>query len=656
MNPPQREAVEHKDGPLLILAGAGSGKTRVITYRIARLIERGVPPSAILAVTFTNKAAAEMRERVKHTVGEKPKNLVASTFHSFCLRVLKHDIDRLGYKKNFTIYDTSDQRALVRNAMKEAKVSINHFDEGLFLYRIDQWKNRFILPNKVMPENDFEISAANVYRLYQKYMKGYNAVDFNDLINLVIELYETCPEVLERYRERFRYIMIDEYQDTNPSQYRLVKLLADKYKNLAVVGDDDQSIYGFRGSDVSIILSFERDYPDAKIIRLEENYRSTSSILSVANTLIRKNENRRAKTLFTNSGEGTKPKLFAAETDRAEAVAVADDILTKATMKGIPYKDFAILFRMNAQSRPFEEELRIRRIAYTVVGAFEFYDRKEVKDVLAYLKLFVNPEDEVSLLRIINFPKRGIGDSTVAKLTQEAITKNLPLYEVLLTAVNLPDIPDKAQKGIIDLVRTLQKYNELAKEGRDVAGIVNAFLEETAYHSEVLNDSDTKEKAQKKLENIEELVNGIAQYQKSVREPSLKGYLDAILLMNDQEEDESEGVTLLSIHSSKGLEFPYVYLVGMEEGIIPHYKSVTPAEVEEERRLCYVAITRARKELTLSYALTRTRQGKPVDTAPSKFLTDIPSEHLDSSVDAPAAGGDDGFSFYQRMKDQVLKQ
>ncbi|MEK6794774.1 MAG: UvrD-helicase domain-containing protein [Spirochaetota bacterium] len=656
MNAPQREAVEHKDGALLILAGAGSGKTRVITYRIARLIERGVPPSAILAVTFTNKAAAEMRERVKLTVGSKPKNLVASTFHSFCLRVLKHDIDKLGYKKNFTIYDTSDQRALVRNAMKEAKVSINHFDEGLFLYRIDQWKNRFIHPGKVMPENDFEISAATVYRLYQKYLKGYNAVDFNDLINLVIELYESHPEVLERYRERFRYIMIDEYQDTNPSQYRLVKLLADKYKNLAVVGDDDQSIYGFRGSDVSIILSFERDYPNAKIIRLEENYRSTSAILTVANALIRKNENRRAKTLFTNAGEGTKPRLFAAENDRAEATAVGDDILTKATMNGIPYKDFAILFRMNSQSRPFEEELRIRKISYTVVGAFEFYDRKEVKDVLAYCKLFVNPEDEVSLLRIINFPRRGIGDGTVAKLTQEAITKNLPLYEVLLTAINLPDIPEKAQRGIIELVRLIQKYNELAKEGKDVAGIVNAFLEETAYHSEVLNESDTKDKAQKKLENIEELVNGMAQYQKSVREPSLKGYLDAILLMNDQEEEESEGVTLLSIHSSKGLEFPYVYLVGVEEGILPHYKSVTPGEIEEERRLCYVAITRARKGLTLSYAMNRTRQGKTIDTAPSKFLTDIPSDNLDSSIDAPTAGGDDGFSFYQRMKEQVLKQ
>ncbi|MBI4979010.1 MAG: UvrD-helicase domain-containing protein [Spirochaetes bacterium] len=658
LNKPQQEAVDHKDGPLLILAGAGSGKTRVITSRIAKLIASGVPPAHILAVTFTNKAAKEMRERVISTIGDKPKQLVVSTFHAFCLRVLKLDIERLGYKKNFTIYNMSDQRALVRNVMKEVRVNINSFDEGLFLNYIDRWKNKYILPNEITPQNDFETWAVNVYRLYMKYLKGYNAVDFNDLINLVIELFEQYPEVLERYRERFRYIMIDEYQDTNPSQYKLAMLLAAKYRNLAVVGDDDQSIYGFRGSDVSIILSFEKDFPEAKIIRLEENYRSTASILNVANELIAKNESRRAKKLFTSMGDGKRPRLVAADDDRAEAVWVAEDMMQRVVMRSTKYSDAAVLFRMNAQSRPFEEEFRVRNIPYTVVGAFEFYERKEVKDVLAYLKLFVNPEDDVSFLRIINFPRRGIGDGTVTKLTHESVEKNLPLYEVLLTAAKNPDIPDKAQKGIVELIGLVQKYGEIFKETKDIAGNVKEFLEETAFDGEVVMTSDTKEKAGKKLENIESLVNGIAEYQRSLKEPTLKGYLDRITLMNQEdteEEEKKEGVTLLSIHSAKGLEFPFVYIVGMEQGILPHYKSVLPHEIEEERRLSYVAITRAREELTISYALARSRQGRMVETQPSLFLAEIPTHLLDRPSDASHPGaGEEGFAFYQRMKEKLM--
>lgn len=661
LNRQQQEAVAHRDGPLLILAGAGSGKTGVITHRIVHLIKQGIPPYNILAVTFTNKAAKEMKERVTGMLNENPKHLVLSTFHAFAMRILRGEITRLGYKKNFTIYGTSDQKSLLRSIMKEVRVDINSFDEGLFLWYIDQWKNRLITPSEIVPKEKVEEWAKKVYELYNTYLKGYNALDFNDLISLVITLFEEHPDVLEKYQERFRYIMVDEYQDTNPAQYRLISLLAQKYRNLVVVGDDDQSIYAFRGADIRIILSFEEDYPEAKVIRLEENYRSTSAILNTANALIANNGARREKTLFTQMEGGSAPRVISCDDEREEAAFVVEDIYTKAALKGIPYHSFAVLYRVNAQSRLFEEELRMKGIPYRVVGAFEFYERKEIKDIISYLKVFHNPEDEVSLLRIINTPRRGIGDGTVVKLTQRGIEEGLPLYEVLLTAIHMSSVPARAQKGIKDFIDLIQTYRERFQEEEcNITETVNRLLDELAYHSEVLNTSDTKEKATRKLENIESLVAGIGEYERRTKNSSLKGYLDRIMLVNQEEknaEENQRGVTLLSIHSAKGLEFPFVYLVGMEDGYLPHFKCSSDEEVAEERRLCYVAITRAKQDLTFSYAVSRRKRGKKIETVPSVFLSEIPEHLLQGAVsvgDGVTVGEDEGFAFYQKMKEKFM--
>lgn len=659
LNKEQETAVLHKDGPMLILAGAGSGKTRVITERIAALIASGVPSSNILSVTFTNKAASEMRERAWALLGKKPKDLVISTFHAFCVRVLKSDIDKLGYKKNFTIYSTSDCLTLIRSILRELKISTLTYDEKLFAWFIDGWKNRFLHPWEVTPQNDAEGIGVRVYEAYQKYLKGYNALDFNDLINLTITLYIEHKDVLEKYQSRFRYIMVDEYQDTNHSQYKLTSLLASKYKNIVVVGDDDQSIYAFRGADVSNILSFENDYPNAKVITLHRNYRSTRHILEAAHLLIKNNIHRKDKKLTAEAGDGKEITVMPNEDEREEARFIAEDIMQKAIMNKLNYDSFAVLFRMNAQSRLFEEALRMASISYTVVGAFQFYERKEIKDIIAYLKLFVNPEDEVSLLRVINMPKRGIGSGTMTKLMDESIARGEPLYEVLLTAANIKDIPENAQKGINDFIRLIQHYQDIFAYDKDDITLpklyenINEFLDQIAYESEVINSSDTKEKASFKIENIQSLLDGIMDYEKTNKRATLKGYLDKIVLMSQEEDDDDKprGVTLLSIHASKGLEFQHVYIVGMEDGILPHHKSALPNEIEEERRLCYVAMTRAQRELTLTYALKRTRGGKSVDCTPSLFLTEI-----SSFVANEKENEDDGYKFYLEMKDRLRNQ
>lgn len=631
-NEEQREAIKHIDGPLLALAGAGSGKTRVITERIAYLIKNGISPSNILAVTFTNKAAAEMRERIVLLLKEKPKQLVISTFHSFCVRVLKVEIDKLGYKNNFSIYSSSDCKTLIRNILREIKINTLNYDESLFAWYIDRYKNNLIKPHEVQSHDDLEKIAKKVYEVYQNYLKGYNALDFNDLINLTIDLFIGFPEVLNKYQERFKYIMIDEYQDTNFAQYKLTSLLASKYRNIAVVGDDDQSIYAFRGADISNILSFENEYPDAKIITLTKNYRSTKAILEAAYAVISNNINRKDKKVVAEGEEGIPPDIISCEDEREEAKFVADSIINYSITKNLNYENFAVLFRMNAQSRLFEEAFRLRGLPYIVVGAFQFYERKEIKDILAYLNLFVNPEDEVSLLRVINTPKRGIGSVAINNLNEISIKNGVSLYQTLLDYNDIDDIPPKAKAGIKDFLDVIEKYHNIFTVDKNALAKpklydnINKFLDEIAYHNEILNSSDTKEQGSKKMENVESLMNGILEYEKGNKNVTLKNYLDRILLMSMEETNEEEnkkGIMLMSIHSAKGLEFPYVYISGMEEGILPHHKSSSEKEVEEERRLCYVAMTRAKKHLTLTYCLSRTKMGKKVECSPSIFLEEM---------------------------------
>ena len=634
-NEEQREAIEHINGPLLALAGAGSGKTRVITERIAYLIKKGIEPSSILAVTFTNKAAAEMRERIILLLKEKPKQLVISTFHSFCVRVLKAEIDKLGYKNNFSIYSSSDSKILIRNILREIKINTLNYDENLFAWYIDRYKNNLIKPYEVEPHDDLEKIAKRVYEVYQSYLKGYNALDFNDLINLTIDLYIEFLEVRNKYQERFKYIMIDEYQDTNFAQNKLTNLLAEKYRNIVVVGDDDQSIYAFRGAEISNILSFEKEYPDAKIITLTKNYRSTKAILEAAHAVISNNINRKDKKVVAVGEEGIPPDIISCEDEREEAKFVADSIVNYSITKNLNYENFAVLFRMNAQSRLFEEAFRLRGLPYTVVGAFQFYERKEIKDILAYLNLFVNPEDEVSLLRVINTPKRGIGSVAINNLNEISVKNGVSLYQTLLDYNNIDDIPPKAKTGIKDFLDVIEKYHNIFTIDKNDKNLlekpklyenINKFLDEIAYHSEILNSSDTKEQGSKKMENVESLMNGILEYERGNKNATLKNYLDRILLMSMEENEEDEkkkGIMLMSIHSAKGLEFPYVYISGMEEGILPHHKSSSEKEIEEERRLCYVAMTRAKKHLTLTYCLSRNKMGKKVECAPSIFLEEM---------------------------------
>lgn len=633
LNDEQRQAVEHINGPLLVLAGAGSGKTRVITERIAYLINHGLLPSQILAVTFTNKAALEMRNRIIKILKEKPKQLVVSTFHSFCVRVLKGDIDKLGYRNNFTIYSSSDSRILIRNILREIKINTLNYDENLFAWYIDRFKNNLIKPYEVEPHDDLERIAKRVYEVYQNYLKGYNALDFNDLINLTIDLYIEFPEVLDKYQERFRYIMVDEYQDTNFAQYKLTSLLASKYRNIAVVGDDDQSIYAFRGADVSNILSFENDYPDAKIVTLTKNYRSTKAILEAAYSVISNNTNRKDKQVIAEGEEGIPPTIMPCEDEREEAQFVADSIINYSISKKLNYEDFAVLFRMNSQSRLFEEAFRFRGLPYTVVGAFQFYERKEIKDILAYLNLFINPEDEVSLLRVINIPKRGIGAVAINNLNETSVKNGVSLYQTLLNYESMEDISPKAKAGIKDFLEVIEHYHNLFTVDKNdierpkLYENINKFLDVIAYHNEVLNSSDTKEQGTKKMENVESLMNGILEYERANKNATLKNYLDRILIMNmeeqNDEEDKKKGIMLMSIHAAKGLEFPYVYICGMEDGIMPHHKSSSETEIEEERRLCYVAMTRAKKHLTLTYCRSRTKMRKKIECTPSVFLEEI---------------------------------
>ena len=638
LNEPQREAVRHTDGPLLILAGAGSGKTRVLTHRIAYLIEElGVNPWNILAITFTNKAAGEMRQRVDNLVGFGSESIWVSTFHSMCVRILRRFIDRLGYDSRFTIYDTDDQKTLMKAVCKKVDIDTKQFKERMLLSVISSAKNEMIVPEEfeLNAGGDFaQLKIAKVYREYEAQLKANNALDFDDLLVKTVQLLQTQPDVRENYQERFRYIMVDEYQDTNTVQFKLVSLLAGKYRNLCVVGDDDQSIYKFRGANIRNILDFEKEYPDAKVIKLEQNYRSTGNILNAANGVISNNKGRKDKTLWTANGEGEKISLRQFDTAYDEAEFIAEDI-KKEVRDGASYNDNAVLYRTNAQSRLLEEKFIAMNIPYKIVGGINFYARREIKDILAYLKTVDNGQDDLSVRRIINVPKRGIGLTTINRIQESADERGISFYEALLAPEMIPGAGRSASK--LDSFAALIEYFKGQAEKESLTDLLNEILDMTGYAQNL--EADDEIDAESRLQNIEELLNKAAAYEEDCEDrgekATLSGFLEEVALVADIDslEEDQDYVVLMTLHSAKGLEFPHVYLAGMEDGLFPSYMTITgddPEELEEERRLCYVGITRAEQQLTLTCARKRMVRGETQYNRISRFVSEIPPELLDT--------------------------
>lgn len=638
LNEPQREAVYHTDGPLLILAGAGSGKTRVLTHRIAYLIgERGVDAWNILAITFTNKAAEEMRQRVDNLVGFGAKSVWVSTFHSACVRILRRFIDRLGYENHFTIYDTDDQKTLIKEVCRKVDVDTKVFKERSLLSAISSAKNEMILPDEfeLNAGGDFaKMKIAKVYREYEAQMRANNALDFDDLLVKTVQLLQTQPDVLESYQERFRYIMVDEYQDTNTVQFQLVSLLAGKYKNLCVVGDDDQSIYKFRGANIRNILDFEHEFPDAKVIKLEQNYRSTGNILNAANSVIANNRGRKEKSLWTENGEGELIRLRQFDTAFDEADFIGEDIKS-AVRQGGSYNDSAVLYRTNAQSRLLEEKFIAMNIPYKIVGGVNFYARREIKDLLAYLKTIDNGRDDVAVRRIINVPKRGIGLTTINRIQESATERGIGFYEALLAPGMIAGVGRSATK--LDSFAALIEYFKTLAEEMNITDLLQEVIEKTGYIESLENED--KEEAKTRKENIDELISKAATYEESCQDKdekaTLSGFLEEVALVADIDslDEDQEYVVLMTLHSAKGLEFPRVYLAGMEDGLFPGYMSINAGdreELEEERRLCYVGITRAEQELTLTSARRRMVHGETQYNPMSRFVKEIPRELLDT--------------------------
>lgn len=638
LNEPQREAVLHTDGPLLILAGAGSGKTRVLTHRIAYLIdERGVNPWNILAITFTNKAAEEMRQRVDSLVSFGAESIWVSTFHSACVRILRRFIDRLGYDNRFTIYDTDDQKTLMKEVCRKVDIDTKVYKERNLLAAVSSSKNEMILPDEfeLNAGGDFgQLKIAKVYREYEAQLKANNALDFDDLLVKTVQLLETQPDVLEYYQERFRYIMVDEYQDTNTVQFRLVRLLAGKYRNLCVVGDDDQSIYKFRGANIRNILDFEHEFPDAHVVRLEQNYRSTGNILNAANGVIRNNRNRKEKTLWTDNGDGEKIQLRQFDTAFDEAEYIAEDI-KKEVQEGASYNDSAVLYRTNAQSRLFEEKFIAMNIPYKIVGGINFYARREIKDLLAYLKTVDNGQDDLAVRRIINVPKRGIGLTTINRIQESADERGIGFYEALLAPDLIPGVGRSASK--LDSFAALIEYFKGQTEKESITDLLREIIEKTGYVESL--EAEDKVEAESRIENIDELVNKAAAYEEDCQdrgeEASLSGFLEEVALVADIDslDEDQDYVVLMTLHSAKGLEFPHVYLAGMEDGLFPSYMTITSddnEDLEEERRLCYVGITRAEEKLTLTCARRRMVRGETQFNKMSRFIKEIPMELIDT--------------------------
>ena len=633
LNREQQEAVCHFNGPLLILAGAGSGKTRVLTNRIAWLIEeKDVNPWNIMAITFTNKAAGEMRDRVDRMVGFGADSVWVATFHSTCVRILRRYIDRLGYGTNFTIYDADDQKTLMKDICKRLQIDTKTLKERTLLNYISAAKDELIGPEeyKLNAQADYnKRKIALVYEEYQRQLKQNNALDFDDLIFKTVELFQHCGDVLDYYQERFRYIMVDEYQDTNTAQFQLVSTLASKYQNLCVVGDDDQSIYKFRGANIGNILSFEKFFPDTKVIKLEQNYRSTQNILDAANAVIANNEGRKVKSLWTANGSGDKVVYRQFLSGYEEAEYIAGDIKKKVQQGRFDYKDCAVLYRTNAQSRLFEEKFLLSNIPYKIIGGINFYARKEIKDLLAYLKTIDNARDDLAVRRIINVPKRGIGATTIARIQDYAALNGLSFYEALKKAREIPGIGRSAAKTepFVTFIQTFRSKQEFFS----VTELLNDIIEQTGYVKE-LEAEDTDE-ARERIENINELISKAAAYEETEENVTLSGFLEEVALVADIDSMDEGGskVLLMTLHSAKGLEFPNVYLAGMEDGLFPSYMSITaddPDEVEEERRLCYVGITRAMQELTLTGAQMRMVRGETHYSKISRFVKEIPEELL----------------------------
>ena len=634
LNDMQRRAVEKTEGPLLLLAGAGSGKTRVLTHRIAYLIEeKDVYPANILAITFTNKAAAEMKERVERLIGGLASNMWISTFHSACVRILRRDIDKIGYTKDFVIYDTTDQKTVLKDCYKELNVNDESYPIRYVQGVISSSKDKLQTPERFeqIHYTDFKMKKiTEIYKLYQKKLKSNNAMDFDDLIMKTIELFETAPEVLAFYQRKFQYIMIDEYQDTNRAQYKLVNMLAKKHTNLCVVGDDDQSIYKFRGADIRNILNFEKDFKETTVIKLEQNYRSTETILEAANRVIRANTERKNKSLWTANEEGKQIKYFKGQNEREEAAFIAHEIGKKIENENRMNSDFAVLYRTNAQSRVIEDALRRSNISYKIIGGLKFYDRKEIKDIMAYLRVILNPLDDISLVRVINTPKRGIGTKTIDKLNKAAEERGEKLFSVLLDVQERGSFSKRVLAGINSFLNVVVKYIK-DKEQYPVTEIIKNVLDETGYIKELEKENTIE--ARTRIENLQEFISVAMEFEMNSETKSLEEFLATISLSSDIDnlEEDQDTVVLMTLHSAKGLEFPVVFMVGMEEGIFPGARSLMDdTELEEERRLCYVGITRAKEQLYLTHAFMRTLYGRTNVNPISRFIDEIPLDLIEN--------------------------
>ena len=640
LNPAQRQAVERTEGPVLILAGAGSGKTKVLTTRIAHLIQdKGVQVSNILAITFTNKAANEMRERVEQTLeGMDTKEMWIRTFHSCCVRILRSDINKIGYNRSFVIYDSADQITLVKDCLKELNLSDKVFEPRAVISAISSAKDKLQSPKqfKQIHQTDLRMSKiADIYALYQDRLKRNSALDFDDLILKTVELFNEKPEILDYYRGKFKYIMVDEYQDTSKAQYELVRLLAKEHQNICVVGDDDQSIYGWRGADIRNILEFERDYDDVYVVKLEQNYRSTQVILDAANTVISNNIERKRKKLWSEKKEGELIKIQIADDEVDEANFVSDMIYRIAKKENRSYKDFAVLYRANVQSRAIEEALNKGQVPYNIFGGTKFYERKEIKDIIAYLRAVDNPQDDLSLKRIINVPKRGVGLRTIEKIEDRANLKQEPIYSVIIDIDSNSDISTKARNSInefVDTIGTLRTFRDVYP----VSKLIEKAIETIDYYGYIRDmykgDNDD---AEERIDNVKELISVAIEFEQNSEDTSLQTFLEGVALTSDvksEDEEEEEKVSLMTIHTSKGLEFPVVFLIGMEDGVFPiarAVRSMSDSEIEEERRLCYVGITRAKEILYMTYTQRRTLYGKTNPAIVSRFMEEMPKNCIE---------------------------
>ena len=655
LNPPQREAVETLSGPLLVLAGAGTGKTRVITFRMANLIRHGIRPDRILSVTFTNKASREMRERAMGLLGSRSRQKpVVSTFHAYCVRVLREDIESLGYPKGFVIYDRSDQESAARTALREIKVGDKAMKPGDLLNRISSWKMSGITEDRASQhvEADFDFLASMAYRRYQKQLRASGAVDFDDLLLLTSRLFTEFPEVLQKHQAKFDHVQVDEYQDTNGVQFQLVESLVGRHSNICVVGDDDQSIYGWRGAEVQHILNFGGHFPGTKTIRLENNYRCSEQIVAFANRLVKHNRERHDKKLIAHKPSGAPVRMLAYEEETLEAEKVISEISYLITELGVRPKDIAILFRTNEQPRLFETEMRRLNVPYVLLGGQSFFDRKEIRDVLAYLKVLASPRDEVSLLRIINTPARGIGATTCEKLVQTAVSEGKSLWEIVPQAIAAGQVSKKAQASLSDFRNLLNRFRAQAMEHpQQLADTIKTLLKAINYDAEIDRQYKDETQAEQRKTVLQDLVNSIGQYVEKESAPSLQGFLETTALMDRDESSDKESelednsVRLMTLHSAKGLEFPRVYLVGMEEGLLPHKRSVESdleKDIAEERRLAYVGVTRAMDYLTLTRAKSRMKWGKRRESIASRFLFEM-QEEPGSALNEEHVGGEEEF-------------